>query len=75
MMPPNDFMLGEHAATIDMLVRGQQEMGKDIGEIKDILSARDGERGALRWIATTGAGVVGATLAMLVHWFNAKYTT
>jgi hypothetical protein len=56
-MKDGEFKLGEHEADIRRLAAGQEEMAKDIREIRDILSERKGERHVLAAImgAVTGA--------------------
>lgn len=67
-MRENEFVLGEHNAAIEQLLQNQQIIQRDIGEIRQILAERRGERRVALWVASAG----GAILVFLVR-FVAGY--
>lgn len=65
-----EFILGEHDAEIRRLVEGQESMGRDIREIRDILSSQKGERRAVQYVLHTLSAIIGAVAALLAGHFK-----
>lgn len=67
MVPVNDFTLGEHSASIDLLLKGQDDIYKRLGEIERALNIRAGERAGIKFVAAAIAFLtsVGSTLVAL----------
>lgn len=58
----SDFTLGKHEQAIQTLLTGQEQMQRDLGEIRDILAERRGERRVGLWLV----GAVGTAVSLLV---------
>ena len=67
MTPPNpDFMLGQHAATLETLVESQLAMRGEIQQILSALSERKGERRMLLWLVGLIGSASGAISTLLI---------
>ena len=62
----NGFLLGRHAALLETLAVGQEEMRQDVRTILNTLAEKKGERRIMLWTASALGGISGLA-ASLVH--------
>lgn len=61
----DQFILGQHEATLNTLVRGQTEIFNRLGDIENSLAQRQGERRVATFLWASVSGVVG-TFAVFI---------
>jgi hypothetical protein len=68
MQKSQDFVAGEHEASIKLILKGQEAMQADITEIKLAVAERKGERRMVMWIV----GGVSTMASVVISWFAAR---
>lgn len=64
------FLLGQHEAHIEVLVKDMAEVKSDVAWIKEHIAERTGERRVALWLAGSGGGFVVAFVGYIARHFK-----